>query len=55
MPRAYSVDLRERVVAAAREEELTQADLATRFRLSTGTVSNWLRRVDERLVGMQNG
>ncbi len=47
MPRAYSVDLRERVVAAARDEELTQAALAARFRVSTGTVSNWLRRVEE--------
>ena len=47
MPRAYSLDLRERVVAAAREEELTQAELAARFRVSTGTVSTWLRRVAE--------
>ena len=47
MPRAYSVDLRERVVAAARDEELTQATLAARFRVSTGTVSNWLRRFEE--------
>ena len=47
MPRAYSLDLRERVVAAAREEHLTQAALARRFRVSAGTVSYWLRRVEE--------
>jgi transposase len=41
------MDLRERVAAAAREERLTQAELAARFRVSTGTVSNWLRRVRE--------
>jgi transposase len=47
MPRAYSVDLRERVLAAAQEEHLTQAALAARFRLSEQTVYNWLRRQRE--------
>ena len=47
MPPAYSVDLRERVIAAAREEHLTQTALAARFRLSETTVYNWLRRVRE--------
>jgi transposase len=47
MPRAYSVDLRERVLAAAQEERLTQAALAARFRLSEQTVYNWLRRQRE--------
>lgn len=47
MPRAYSMDLRERLVAAWREERLSQAALAARFRVSTGTVSYWLRRVEE--------
>ncbi len=47
MPRAYSLDLRERVVAAARQERLTQPELAERFRVSETTVYNWLRRVRE--------
>jgi transposase len=46
MPRAYSMDLRERLVAAWHEEHLSQALLAARFRVSAGTVSNWLRRVE---------
>jgi len=48
MPRAYSLDLRERVIAAARREpRLTQAELGARFQVSEGTVYNWLRRVRE--------
>jgi len=47
MPRAYSVDLRERVAAAAREEHLSQSALAARFRVSEQTVYNWLRRLRE--------
>jgi transposase len=47
MPRAYSLDLRERLVTTAHEEHLTQAALAGRFRVSTGTVSNWLGRVEQ--------
>lgn len=43
MPRAYAMDLRERVVAAAHEEGLTRTALAERFRVSEGTVYNWLR------------
>jgi len=47
MPRAYAMDLRERVVAAAHEEKLTgtltRAALAERFRVSEGTVYNWLK------------
>ena len=46
MPRAYSMDLRERLVACWREERLSQAALAVRFRVSEGTVSHWLRRVE---------
>ena len=38
MPRAYSLDLRERVVAAAREEALTHGALAARFRAGESTV-----------------
>ena len=47
MPRAYSLDLRERVVAASRDERLTQPALAARFRVSETTVYNWLRRARE--------
>ena len=47
MPCAYSLDLRERVVAAAQAERLTQPELARRFRVSETTVYNWLRRVRE--------
>src|SRR4051794_37123927 len=46
MPRAYSMDLRERLVAAWREEHLSQSALAARFRVSEGTVANWLRRLE---------
>jgi transposase len=46
MPRAYSMDLRERLVACRREEHLSEAALAARFRVSTGTVSHWLQRVE---------
>lgn len=47
MARGYAMDLRERVVAAAHEEGLSQPALATRFRVSEGTVYNWLRRERE--------
>lgn len=46
MPRAYSMDLRKRLVAAWREEHLSQGALAVRFRVSTGTFANWLQRVE---------
>lgn len=44
---AYAMDLREGVIAAAHEEGLTQEMLAARFRISAGTVYNWLRRERE--------
>ncbi len=44
MARAYSLDLRERAVAAAREEELTRAEVAQRFGIGEATLYNWLRR-----------
>lgn len=47
MPRAYSLDLRERVLAAARGERLSQPALAARFRVSEATVYHWLRRARE--------
>ncbi|HEU4642189.1 MAG TPA: helix-turn-helix domain-containing protein [Gemmatimonadaceae bacterium] len=47
MPRAYSLDLRERVLAAAREEDLSHVALAARFRVGESTVRAWLRRARE--------
>ena len=44
MARAYSLDLRERAVAAAREEDLTRAEVAQRFGIGEATLYNWLRR-----------
>jgi transposase len=40
---AYSVDLRERVLAAHERREGSQRRLAERFSVSLGTVSGWLR------------
>ena len=44
MPRAYSLDLRERVIAAAEAGDLTRAEIARRFRISEATVYDWLKR-----------
>ena len=41
--RAYSSDLRERVIGMARHTDLTQPQLATLFSLSLSTVEEWLR------------
>jgi transposase len=43
MPRAYSTDLRERVLAAYEAGEGSQAELAKRYRLGERTLSGWLR------------
>jgi transposase len=48
MPRAYSQDLRERVLDAA-HQGLTHGAVATRFAVGESTVRSWLRR--ERLTG----
>jgi transposase len=40
------MDLRERRVAPRREAHPSQGARAARFRVSAGTVSNWLRRVE---------
>ena len=45
MPQPYSLDLRERVVAAAAQQ--TQADVAARFAVSESTVYKWCRRARE--------
>ena len=42
--KAYSLDLRERVIAALTETELSQAEIAEQFQLSLATVENWWRR-----------
>lgn len=46
MPRPYSMDLRERVLAA-RGEGMSQAALAERFQVSEHTIYTWLRRYRE--------
>jgi transposase len=43
MPRAYSVDLRERVLVAYEGGEGSQAALAQRYRLGERTLSSWLK------------
>ena len=40
---AYSSDLRERVIAAARTADLTQPEIAARFSVSLSSVEDWLR------------
>lgn len=47
MPRALSVDLRERVLAAHERGEGSQRVLAERFRIALGTVNGWLRQARE--------
>lgn len=41
---AYSVDLRQRVVEAVREEKLTQQEAASRYKVSLNSVKRWLNR-----------
>jgi transposase len=41
--KTYSPDLRQRVVAAVRDSDLSQAVIAKAFSVSLGTVENWLR------------
>src|SRR5215203_4312743 len=45
MGRAYSMDLRERVVAAVTQEGLSRRRAAARFGISDSTAINWLKRV----------
>lgn len=46
MPRAYSMDLREHVVAAVKDEGLSRREVASRFGLAPSTVVHWLKRVE---------
>lgn len=41
MPRAYSTDLRERVISVCHEEDLSVAEVARRYRLGERTVYRW--------------
>jgi putative transposase len=44
MAKSYSVDLRERVVAALEREGLTHREAGERYDLAPSTVGNWERR-----------
>lgn len=44
---AYSSDLRERVIAAVREADLTQPEIAARFSVSLSAVEEWWRTFRE--------
>ena len=44
MPAPYSLDLRTRAVAAAREGELSRAEVARQFKISERTLYDWLGR-----------
>lgn len=43
MPRAYSADLRERVISVSHEDGLSVAEVARRYRLGERTVYRWRR------------
>ncbi len=45
MPRAYSIDLRERVLAACEAGGGSQAEVAQRFQVGERTLSRWLQAV----------
>jgi transposase len=44
MARPYSMDLRERVVAAVEEEGLSRNEAAARFGIAVSTAIHWVRR-----------
>ena len=46
MGRAFSMDLRDRVVAAVRGEGLSRRQAAARFGVAESTAINWLKRVE---------
>ena len=45
--KAYSQDLRERVLAVVQEGELSQAQIAGKFRIGLSTLEKWVRREHE--------
>ncbi len=44
MPRAYSMDLRERGIAACEVGKRTRSEIAEHFQISEDTLYDWLRR-----------
>lgn len=44
MPRAYSIDLRQRVIAACEAGTQSRSEIAEQFQISEGTLYDWLRR-----------
>ena len=46
MGRPYSMDLRDRVVSAVREEGLSRRQAAARFGVAESTAVHWLKRVE---------
>lgn len=44
MPGPYSMDLRQRVIAACESEEMTRAQAAQRYDVGESTIYDWLRR-----------
>lgn len=44
MPRSYSMDFRLQVVTAALTENVTQREIAQRFKISEATVHNWIKQ-----------
>ncbi len=42
--KAFSLDLRERVIATLTETDLSQAEIAKQFKISVPTVENWWRQ-----------
>jgi putative transposase len=47
MGKPYSIDLRQRAVAAVEEEGLSRHEAASRFSVAVSTVVNWVRRYRE--------
>ena len=47
MPKPYSIDLRERVVAAVEQDGLSRHEAASRFGVGVSTAINWVRRFRE--------
>lgn len=47
MGRAYSMDLRQRVIAAVSREGLSRRQAAARFGVAESTAINWLRRIEK--------
>lgn len=47
MGRPYSMDLRERVVAAVKQEGMSRHQAASRFGVAISTAINWVKRFEE--------